>query len=81
MSLVALRRWVLPASALIDAPDGIPPLVARILAARGVALGEMSDFIAARAIEDGPPMLDLDRAVQRLRRGRAARERKVVERG
>ncbi|HEV8230647.1 MAG TPA: single-stranded-DNA-specific exonuclease RecJ [Candidatus Limnocylindria bacterium] len=78
MSLVALRRWVLPASALIDAPDGIPPLVARILAARGVALGEMSDFIAARAIEDGPPMLDLDRAVQRLRRALAARERIVV---
>ena len=62
----------------IAAPVGIPPLVARILATRGIELPEMADFIAARAIEDGPPMLDLDRAVERLRRALAARERIVV---
>ncbi len=78
MSLVALRRWILPNAAQLAAPDGIPPLVARILAARGVTLAEMADFIAARAIEDGPPMLDLDRAVERIRRALAARERIVV---
>ena len=38
----------------------------------------MADFLAARAIEGGPPMLDLDRAVARLRRALAARERIVV---
>jgi single-stranded-DNA-specific exonuclease len=78
MSLTALRRWVLPNAAQLVAPDGIPPLVARILATRGIALAEMGDFIAARAVEDGPPMLDLDRAVERLRRALAARERIVV---
>jgi single-stranded-DNA-specific exonuclease len=78
MSLTALRRWILPDSSDLVAPDGIPPLVARILAARGVELSEMADFIAARAVEDGPPMLDLDRAVERLRRALAARERIVV---
>jgi len=78
MGLTALRRWILPSAAQLAAPDGIPPLVARILAARGIPLAEMGDFIAARAIEDGPPMLDLDRAVERLRRALAARERIVV---
>ena len=78
MSLIALRRWILPRAADLAAPDGIPPLVARILAARGIELADMSDFIAARAVEDGPPMLDLDRAVERLRRALAARERIVV---
>jgi single-stranded-DNA-specific exonuclease len=78
MSLSALRRWILPYAAELVAPDGIPPLVARILAARGIATGEMADFIAARAVVDGPPMLDLDRAVERLRRALAARERIVV---
>ena len=78
MSLAALRQWILPKAVELVAPDGIPPLVARILAARGIALAEMADFIAARAVEDGPPMLDLDRAVERLRRALAARERIVV---
>jgi single-stranded-DNA-specific exonuclease len=78
MNLTAMRRWFLPSAASLVAPDGIPPLVARILAARGIELAEMADFIAARAIEDGPPMLDLDRAVERLRRALAARERIVV---
>src|SRR6266550_4167821 len=78
MSLTALRRWILPNALDLLAPDGIPPLVARVLAARGIETNEMADFIAARAVEDGPPMLDLDRAVERLRRALAARERIVV---
>src|SRR6266566_5175914 len=78
MSLTALRRWILPNIADHVAPDGIPPLVARVLAARGIETDDMADFIAARAVEDGPPMLDLDRAVERLRRALAARERIVV---
>lgn len=78
MSLTALRRWILPNAVSLVAPDGIPPLVARILAARGVELADMANFIAARAVENGPPMLDLDRAVERLRRALAARERIVV---
>src|SRR5256712_6679324 len=78
MSLTALRRWILPNIADHVAPDGIPPLVARVMAARGIEAGDMADFIAARAVENGPPMLDLDRAVERLRRALAARERIVV---
>ena len=78
MTLTALRRWLLPRAHSITAPDGIPPLVARILSARGIEVSEMADFIAARAKSDGPPMLDLDRAVERLRRALAARERIVV---
>ena len=38
----------------------------------------MADFLAARVTEGGPPMTDLDRAVARLRRALAARERIVV---
>jgi single-stranded-DNA-specific exonuclease len=78
MSLTALRRWILPSVPDLVAPDGIAPLVARILGARGTPASEMADFIAARAAPDGPPMLDLDRAVERLRRALAARERIVV---
>jgi single-stranded-DNA-specific exonuclease len=78
VSLTALRRWIMPNAASVDAPDGIPPLVARILAARGIEPAGMADFIAAKAVEGGPPMLDLDRAVERLRRALAARERIVV---
>ncbi len=73
-----MRRWILPNAPALVAPDGIPPLVARILAARGIETAAMADFIAARAVENGPPMLDLDRAVERLRRALAARERIVV---
>ena len=73
-----MRRWILPNAPDLVAPDGIPPLVARILAARGIEISAMADFIAARAVENGPPMLDLDRAVERLRRALAARERIVV---
>src|SRR3989475_6719319 len=78
MSLTALRRWILPNALDLLAPDGIPPLVARVMAARGIEVAEMADFIAARAVEEGPPMLDMDRAVERLRRALAARERIVV---
>ncbi|TMD52520.1 MAG: hypothetical protein E6I83_08775 [Chloroflexi bacterium] len=56
----------------------MPALVAQVLACRGLAVGEMAAFLAARPTEEGPPMLDLDRAVERLRRALAARERIVV---
>src|SRR5256885_14121636 len=77
MALAAQRRWIMPKKAR-DAPDGIPALVAQVLACRGLAVGEMAAFLAARPTEEGPPMLDLDRAVERLRRALAARERIVV---
>src|SRR6266508_5814290 len=78
MTLTAQRRWILPDHRSVDAPDGIAPLVARILAARGCETAEMADFLAARAMEGGPPMTDLDRSLVRLRRALAARERIVV---
>ena len=78
MAFEAQRRWLLPQTRAVDAPAGIAPLVARILAARGLAVDGMADFLAARALEGGPPMLDLDKAVARLRRALAARERIVV---
>ncbi|TME58531.1 MAG: single-stranded-DNA-specific exonuclease RecJ, partial [Chloroflexi bacterium] len=77
MTLAAQRRWIMPKKAG-DVPDGIPALVAQVLAGRGLAVAEMATFLAARPTEDGPPMLDLDRAVERLRRALAARERIVV---
>jgi len=73
-----MRRWILPNAPDHIAPDGIPPLVARILASRGIEVSAMADFIAAKPVENGPPMLDMDRAVERLRRALAARERIVV---
>src|SRR5712692_4623464 len=78
MTLMPQRRWILPRESRVDAPDGIAPLVARILLARGCEVADMPAFIAARAAQDGPPMLDLDRAVARLRRALVARERIVV---
>lgn len=78
MSLQAQRRWLLPDGPRILPPAGIAPLVARILAARGCAPGDMAAFLSAREVEVGPPMLDLDRAVSRIRRALAARERIVV---
>src|SRR5258705_9082527 len=78
MTLNALPRGVPPNAPALTAPAGIPPLVARILAARGHEVPDMADFLAARAVENGPPMLDLERAVERLRRALAARERIVI---
>src|SRR2546428_301630 len=77
MTFAAQRRWIMPKKAG-DVPDGIPALVAQVLACRGLAPGDMAAFLAARPTEEGPPMLDLDRAVERLRRALAARERIVV---
>ena len=77
MSLVAQRRWIMPTKPG-NVPDGIPALVAQVLACRGFAAAEMASFLAARSREEGPPMLDLDRAAERLRRALAARERIVV---
>lgn len=78
MTLEPQRRWLLPEARSIVPPDGIAPLVARILAARGLETPGMADFLAARLVEGGPPMLDVDRAVGRLRRALAARERIVI---
>jgi len=78
MPLVAQRRWVLPIATLGDPPHGIPGLVARIMAARGIALADMQGFLDARPTEEGPPMLDEELAVERIRRALAARERIVV---
>ena len=78
MPLVAHRRWVLPVVTLGEPPDGIPALVARIMAARGIATADMRGFLDARPTEDGPPMLDEEKAVERIRRALASRERIVV---
>src|SRR3989449_11403001 len=77
MALAAQRRWIMHKKAG-DVPDGIPALVAQVLACRGLAPGDMAAFLAAEPTEEGPPMLDRDRAVERLRRALAARERIVV---
>ena len=61
-----------------DVPDGIPALVGQVLAGRGISVSEMAAFLAARPSEAGPPMLDLERAVERLHRALEARERIVV---
>src|SRR5438874_2430264 len=81
MSLVAQRRWIIPRSVGAvggDAPDGIPGLVAQILRTRGITDLDMPGFLTPRLANDGPPMLDLDRAVDRIHRALAARERIVV---
>jgi single-stranded-DNA-specific exonuclease len=78
MTLVPQRRWLLPEHRSVDAPDGIAPLIARILANRGLEVAQMPDFLAARVALGGPPMTDLERSVQRLRHALAARERIVI---
>ena len=78
MTLTPQRRWLLPETRRGAGPDGIAPLLGRILAGRGLEADEMAGFLAARVVEGGPPMTDLDRSVQRLRRALAARERIVV---
>ncbi len=52
--------------------------MARILWARGIAAADMSAFLDARVLDEGPPMLDQERAVERLHRALAGRERIVV---
>jgi len=78
MPLVAQRRWVLPVVTLGDPPAGIPGIVARIMCARGIAPAAMRSFLDADPTEVGPPMLDQELAVERIRRALAARERIVV---
>ena len=78
MPLVAQRRWVLPLVTPGEPPDGIPGIVARIMAARGIAPADMPAFLEARPSEAGPPMLDQEKAVARIRRALADRERIVV---
>jgi single-stranded-DNA-specific exonuclease len=81
MTLIPQRRWIIPRSlgaSSEDAPDGIPSLVAQILRTRGLADADMPAFLSPTLAADGPPMFDLDRAVDRLRRALAARERIVV---
>jgi len=81
MTLVPQRRWIIPRSVGVlggDAPDGIPRLVAQILRTRGLTDLDMPAFLTPKLTNDGPPMLDLDRAADRIRRALAARERIVV---
>ncbi|MHB8631082.1 MAG: single-stranded-DNA-specific exonuclease RecJ, partial [Candidatus Limnocylindria bacterium] len=81
MTLVPQRRWIIPRSVGAQGgggPDGIPSLVVQILRARGLSDGDMAAFLGPTLAIDGPPMLDLDRAVDRIRRALAARERIVV---
>jgi single-stranded-DNA-specific exonuclease len=81
MTLVPQRRWIIPSSVGAsggDARDGIPSLVLQILRTRGLSDGDIAAFLTPRLATDGPPMLDLDRAVERIRRALAARERIVV---
>lgn len=60
------------------APAGVPELVAGILRSRGLADDDMVAFLEAHPTPLGPPMLDLDRGVERIRQALAARERIVV---
>jgi len=78
MPLAPQRTWIVPRMAIGDVPDGIPDLVCRILRARGIADADMPAFLEARPTDAGPPMLDQGRAVDRIRRALAARERIVV---
>src|SRR5204862_5492997 len=81
MTLVPQRRWIIPRSVGTsggDALDGIPSLVAQILRTRGLTDADMPSFLAPKLANDGPPMLHLDRAVDRIRRALAARERIVI---
>ncbi|MSQ36777.1 MAG: single-stranded-DNA-specific exonuclease RecJ [Chloroflexi bacterium] len=78
MPLAPHRRWILPQVASLDAPDGIPDLIARILGARGIPAAAMAAFLTGGPTRGGPPMLDLALAVTRLRRALAAGERIVV---
>jgi len=48
MALAAQRRWIMPIKAG-DVPDGIPALVAQVLACRGLAPAEMAAFIKEEA--------------------------------
>ena len=78
MPLLPDRRWILPKAKEAAPPDGIPSLVAQILRTRGLSDLQMPPFLTPQAADAGPPMLDLDRAVDRLTRALAARERIVV---
>src|SRR5256885_8430389 len=77
MALVPQRRWIMPMNPG-NVRDGIPALVAQVLGCRGISASDRAAFLAARPSEEGPPMLDLAKAVDRLRRALAARERIVV---
>jgi hypothetical protein len=81
MTLIPQRRWIIPRSVGAsdgDAPDGIPGLVVQILRTRGLADVDMPAYLAPKLANDGPPMLDQGRAVERIRRALAAPERIVV---
>ncbi len=60
------RRWIVPPPVVV-APslDGVAPVVAAVLARRGIA--DPGAFLSPPPLPDGPFPLDLARAVERLR--------------
>src|SRR5256885_15279305 len=78
MPLAARRRWILPTAVPRDPPANIPALIARILRARGVADAEMAAFLDPSPSGLGPPMLGMERAIERITGALAAGERIVV---
>src|SRR6187401_3360574 len=73
---VAGKSWHLrPADAaavqMLASAAGLPEIVARMLAARGIEPGEVARFLAPRLAEQLPDpshLLDMDRAAERLAR-------------
>ncbi len=81
--LHARRRWLLPPLAVdprVLSSGGVDPLVAEILARRGVSdVGAARDFLARAGGEEDPFRLaDMDRAVERLCRAISSREPIVI---
>ncbi len=75
--IAAQRRWIVPAPvAAAPRVDGISPVVAAVLARRGIA--DAAGFLSPAPLPEGPPPLDLERAVERLRRAIDAQQRIVV---
>ncbi len=65
MSIAPLRRWIVPSRVSPPATDGVSPLVAAILASRGV--GDPLGYLLPPPPADAPLPLDLAKAAARLR--------------
>ena len=75
--LAPLRRWIVPSQFSRELrTDGLTPIVAAVLFARGIT--DANGFLLPPPPADGPLPLDLDRAVERLRVAVARGERIVV---